>query len=544
MGMDIRVLDSLQKVFADEELPAGGTAGVTALRGERVNFQVACRSTQVARMLVAARAQLPFSGEADLYDVGQAPVALPCYGQGDGQYLSTKPGLYPDPLFPHKGELRVLSGQWRCLWVSFVVPDDAPAGKSAVTVRLTAGEEQIEVSFPVEVVGAALPPQTLVHTEWFHADCLATWYGVEPLSEEHWTILGKYMKNAAAYGINLLLTPVFTPPLDTAVGGERPTVQLVDVTVRGREVRFGFDKLDRYMEMAEASGIQYFEISHLFTQWGATAAPKILADVDGEVKQIFGWDTDAASAEYTGFLKAFLEALQAHLRANDRLSRCYFHVSDEPSMDALESYGRAAAVVDEALGGECPVIDALSDYAFYEKGLVKHPIPANNHVDTFLDHGVEHLWTYYCCGQGGDVSNRFMAMPSARNRILGAQLFKYHIEGFLQWGYNFWYSMLSKRPIDPYAETGAEDAFPAGDAFLVYPGPDGEPVPSIRQLVFHEGLQDLRALQLLEQKLPHEAIVALLEQDGAVKFKEYPRTSQAVLAMRERVNRKIQELWG
>lgn len=168
----------------------------------------------------------------------------------------------------------MLSGQWRCLWVSFVVPDDAPAGKSAVTVRLTAGEEQIEVSFPVEVVGAALPPQTLVHTEWFHADCLATWYGVEPLSEEHWTILGKYMKNAAAYGINLLLTPVFTPPLDTAVGGERPTVQLVDVTVRGREVRFGFDKLDRYMEMAEASGIQYFEISHLFTQWGPRRRPK------------------------------------------------------------------------------------------------------------------------------------------------------------------------------------------------------------------------------------------------------------------------------
>ena len=75
-------------------------------------------------------------------------------------------------------------------------------------------------------------------------------------------------------------------------------------------------------------------------------------------------------------------------------------------------------------------------------------------MDTFLDHGVEHLWTYYCCGQGEDVSNRFMAMPSARNRIRGAQLFKYHIEGFLQWGYNFWYSMLSKRPIDPYAETG------------------------------------------------------------------------------------------
>lgn len=86
------------------------------------------------------------------------------------------------------------------------------------------------------------------------------------------------------------------PPLDTAVGGERPTVQLVDVTVRGREVRFGFDKLDRYMEMAEASGIQYFEISHLFTQWGATGGRPKFGRRDGEVKQIFGWDTDAASA--------------------------------------------------------------------------------------------------------------------------------------------------------------------------------------------------------------------------------------------------------
>lgn len=54
-------------------------------------------------MLVAARAQLPFSGEADLYDVGQAPVALPCYGQGDGQYLSTKRGCTPIRFFRTRG---------------------------------------------------------------------------------------------------------------------------------------------------------------------------------------------------------------------------------------------------------------------------------------------------------------------------------------------------------------------------------------------------------------------------------------------------------
>lgn len=75
-------------------------------------------------------------------------------------------------------------------------------------------------------------------------------------------------------GINLLLTPVFTPPLDTAVGGERPTVQLVDVTVRGREVRSALTSWIATWKWRKPPASQYFEISHLFTQWGATAAPK------------------------------------------------------------------------------------------------------------------------------------------------------------------------------------------------------------------------------------------------------------------------------
>ena len=41
----------------------------------------------------------------------------------------------------------------------------------------------------------------------------------------------------------MLLTPVFTPPLDTAVGGERRTVQLVDVKAEGNQYTFGFANL-------------------------------------------------------------------------------------------------------------------------------------------------------------------------------------------------------------------------------------------------------------------------------------------------------------
>jgi len=131
-------------------------------------------------------------------------------------------------------------------------------------------------------------------------------------------------------------------------------------------------------------------------------------------------------------------------------------------------------------------------------------------------------------------------MPSARNRILGLQLYKYNIKGFLQWGYNFWYSQYSRYPINPFCVTDAGYAFPSGDAFIVYPSEEG-PLESIRLEVFFEALQDLRALQLLETLLGREAIMNLLEDglDTPITFSEYPTDARWLLEMREEINLKI-----
>ncbi|MGV2686169.1 hypothetical protein GNF82_17810, partial [Clostridium perfringens] len=145
------------------------------------------------------------------------------------------------------------------------------------------GESLGEEVFTLEVIPAILPDQTLIHTEWFHADCLANYYEVEIFSERHWTLMGQFMRTAAQHGINMILTPLFTPPLDTEVGGERPTVQLVDVVVnKDGTYAFGFDNLDRWADLCESNGIQYLEFSHLFTEWGAGHAPKIMANVKGK----------------------------------------------------------------------------------------------------------------------------------------------------------------------------------------------------------------------------------------------------------------------
>ena len=132
-------------------------------------------------------------------------------------------------------------------------------------------------------------------------------------------------------------------------------------------------------------------------------------------------------------------------------------------------------------------------------------------------------------------------MPSYRNRVIACQFYKYRIDGFLQWGYNFWYSGNSRESIQPFADTCAHDSFPGGDAFLVYPGEDGVPIPSLRQMVFFEALQDLRAFQLLESFTSYEEVLELIECgcDEKITFHSYPRDAGWLLAVRERINRKI-----
>ncbi|MBM7568905.1 DUF4091 domain-containing protein [Paenibacillus sacheonensis] len=544
--LELRCISSLAKVFADEELTERAYRQASALANETASFQVAYRSNRLLKgMRVSAESDI--DAEITLRSVGLVPSEMPVYADHDEHVLRTSPGLYPDPLLePSAAEgWTALPGQWRSVWVT-VEPGEAPApGRFGIRIRFETanGEHLGEERFELDLLPMSLPEQQLIHTEWFHTDCLATYYRVDVFSEAHWSLIESYARTAAKHGINMLLTPLFTPPLDTQVGGERPTVQLVDVhRIGDGAYRFGFDRLSRWVELCRRQGIAYFEFSHLFTQWGAQHAPKIMAVVeDGTTKRIFGWETDAGGEEYRAFIGQFLPELTGWIKANG-LERCsYFHISDEPSIDHLDSYASASGMVEELLQG-FPVIDALSDYAFYEKGLVKNPIPASDHIEPFLAHGVEPLWTYYCCGQYKQVANRFFSMPSARNRILGIQLYKFNLTGFLQWGYNFWYSQHSRSEIDPYRVTDAVHAFPSGDAFLVYPG-DGKPVESIRLEVLREALQDLRALRLLEERYGRDFVLSGLEEglDRPISFSCYPRDAEWLLAKREWVNAKLQE---
>lgn len=426
-------------------------------------------------------------------------------------------------------------------------PADAQlAGDFPLTLRLRdaqSGEALAEATLTLHLVPAALPPQTLLHTEWLHTDCLADYYRLAVFSPDYWRAVRNFVRCAVQAGVNMLLTPLFTPPLDTAVGGERTTVQLVRVSRSAQGYDFDFSLLAQWIALAQEEGIEHFEIAPLFTQWGAAHAPKIVVEEQGEARPLFGWHTDAQGEAYQRFLQALLPALTAWFRERGLERQVWFHVSDEPTLDNLAAYQRASAALRPLLDG-FRTFDALSDFAFYQRGLVEIPVAATDHIEPFIEHRVPGLWAYYCCVQKTEVANRFFAQPSARNRILGVQLYLYRIAGFLHWGFNFYNSAHSRERINPYAVTDSGHAFPSGDPFVVYPGEDLQPLESLRLRVLHQGLQDMRALQLLESLTDRATVEALIERELGMRitFKRYPHQAGPLLRLREAVNRRIEAL--
>ena len=520
MSLNVKVLSHLAKVFPDK-IFGEETKIIEGAKNQELAFQLALSGEGEYEIAIISTIQ-----NITIHKVGYIPSKLPIYeGVEDDNYLTYKPGLFPDVLLPFDGKIVLEEGKNESLW--FCLPkEDKPIGAHPINVAVMQdGKIVAEASLEASIHPMILPELDINFTQWFHCDCIASVHGVEIYSEAHWALIEKYMRLASEHGMNTILTPVLTPPLDTEVGGERPTVQLVDIELVDGEYRFGFDRLIRYANMARDCGIKTLEISHMFTQWGARFAPKVIATVDGEKKRIFGWDTNATDPEYVRFIRAFVPQIIDTLTGiGFKKENLLFHISDEPGLVDIENYRLAHDVLIPLVEG-CGRIDALSNLEFYKNGLVKTPVVAINAIEPFMAEGATDLWGYYCCAQSREVSNRFFDMPSSRNRIIGTQIYKYGLKGFLQWGYNFYYSRFSKRTdLSPFEVSDADGAFPSGDAFSVYPYGD-DALPSIRQKVFSYALDDYRLLKLVERKLgvlnTHRIINAAAEME--ITMKQYPR---------------------
>lgn len=546
--LKFKAISSMEKCFYDDDFDKfPELSEISMLRNEKLSFQLAYRETAQLNKRFAV---LKIDGALKDFISVKQTVCVPSVkpveklnDNYDDNYLRTTPGLYPDLIkaLGYAGKVVVSVENLRTLWIDIELPENFSGGKYTTVFTLFNGEEAIaETKITINVIENCLPESFIPHTEWFYTDCLANYYNVEIFSDEHWRIIENFIKTAYDNGINTILTPVITPALDTYVGGERPTTQLVGITLEKGEYTFDFALVDRWIEMCRRIGIKYYEIPHFYTQWGANHAPKVVANVDGVEKRIFGWDTDSLSEEYTGFLDAFIPALIGHFKQKGLDKQMIFHVSDEPNLKQFDHYSKTANNVKKHLDGYT-MIDAVSHVEVFERKILDTPVVIASNIHEFVEAGADKAWVYYCCVPTKGTTNRFMAMPGARTRILGVQMYKFNIKGFLHWGYNFYNCQYSYNTVNPYLDTTGDYFAPSGDCFLVYPGEKGIPEESIRLKLMRDAFQDIRALTLCEQLYGREYVLKLID-DGLEKpltFTEYPKDAEYILNLREKVNSAI-----
>lgn len=551
--MRTKIISSLDKCFIDGNISAfKEIRSIRLFKNETVSFQLAYYMENTTPNWVnfcKVETETDIGAEIKLRTVESVPNLVPVSQWGtedeflaDG-YLSTKAGLYPDVLYPltHNGKAPVIGGQLHSVWVDIEPSESIKAGNYTLTLKIITdgGEVLSENTVSLQVINALLPEQETKVTQWFYTDCLADYYDVEVFSDKHFEICERFIKTAVKNGINMILMPVFTPPLDTAVGGERSTTQLVGVNKKGDGYTFDFALAERWLDMCERLGVKYIEVSHLFTQWGAYHAPKIMATVDGEYKKIFGWETDANSEKYTEFLNLFLKEFTSLLKKRGLEGRVYFHISDEPNDTHLEQYKKSRASVIDAIK-DFKQFDAMSHVEYFKEGLCQVPVPTNIAIYDFLKEEIGERWVYYCCSPFLKTSNRFMSMHSARTRCLGIQMYKYGIEGFLHWGYNYYNNQYSDDNINPFLNACCGYWSSGGDGMSVYPGLKGQPLESLRLLVFKQGIDDIRALKFCEKYYSKDYIIEELEKIcGEIDFKKCINNTETMLLVREKINELV-----
>ncbi len=519
---------SLKRVFPSTQASERGMVEITAARGERVSLQACVRNPSSRDMRASLSVEAPDEPRVQVRRVGFVPMAHH-NTDDDPEYdgIGHIPGLVPDPLYP---ESTAVLGPYEsaAFWVTIDVPGDVSPGTREISLRFSVNDEPAAELFArLDVKPMVVEPlKGFPVAHWFYADALCDWYKLDPYEEALWPIIESYMRDNVDHFGTCQYVPLFTPPTD---GVKRPH-QLLKVTSPSAGVyAFDFGDVRRWVKLADSLGAQYFEWTHLFTQWGVKHAIRVYRDNLDPDSLLWSPETPATSDTYRAFLSQFLPRFKLFLEGEGLMERSIFHVSDEPHGDEhLENYRAARAMLAE-LAPWMNVADALSDIRYGREHVTDMPIASIGHAKEFVDEGIP-SYAYFCCGPRGKYLNRLMDTPLPKIRMAGWLLHRLKALGFLHWGYNYWYKRQTQQMIDPFTEQSGA-AWPGwayGDPFVVYPGPDG-PIDSLRWEVWAESLRDLALLRSAGIDPDDEMLSDIRD------YNDFPKTEEWIAQKRARI---------
>ncbi|OJW08501.1 MAG: hypothetical protein BGO49_12470 [Planctomycetales bacterium 71-10] len=534
---------SLRRVYPTSPPREAPALEMLAARNERLSLQACFRNLETNSAIVRCDVSAPEGWGVRVRRVGFVPMQhLDTYTPKEElEGIGFIPGLCPDPLYDDP-RAHVGPESNGVFWVSLVVPEGATPGVHEVRVKLTLENrygytdftrpEPSAIEMPVRVDVRPLvlkPRQDFPVTNWISADSIWEWYRIKPCSEEFWRLAEAYIRDLVSHGVDVIYTPMLNTRHEILV---RPA-QLLKVKRTGPDrYEFDFGDVRRWVRIAKEAGANHLEWPHFFTPAPTSARhPQRIFERDDEAIGPMLWapEIPATGDVYRAFLSQFLPAFKAFLEEEGVLDRSLFHCADEPDGDVqMADYRKARAMLAE-MAPWMKVMDAMSDPRFATERLSDMPVPSIVTAPAFTQADCP-AWAYFCCGPRDRYLQRLLDTPLSKIRMAGWLFYKLGAKGFLHWGYNYWFVFCTSKIGDPFADAsvGAWPGMPYGDAFVVYPGPDG-PLDSIRWEVFAESLQDYALLQSAGVK-PDDPLLA-----GIKDYADFPKSADWLAKARREI---------
>lgn len=485
-------VDPLEKIFPETVIPVESFKEIDVAKGETAAVQLVLRSFQ-------------HTGEVKLHiEVPGLPDAVVSHGavgyvRAERPYtdpavdrLHSASGFYPDPIIDDQ-PVRLQAGVTQAYYLSVFIPREAKAGTYPINISVHVGNETIQKSLPVHVHNVALGKQKLWITNWytFEPKTLALMNNgqeVEPYGDLYWKLMEVMAKKMADYGQNVIMAY----PLEMATYKKE-----------GDRFNIDFSRFDRSVEIFEKAGVlgrlEGGHIGRRESDW--TSQFIVNVPEPGPDSTVF-LQLSIEDPKAKLFYSQFFKELMAHLEEKGWSDIYYQYLTDEPVEENRQSYIAIAQYMKSVATGiriaeAChspeladildlwvPQIDFLNkDFDFYQN----------------RKKAGDEVWFYTCLAPKGNYANRFIDLPLIKTRIMHWINYKYHIDGYLHWGFNWWNDVPFVDTTDTNDAVG--NFLPPGDAWIVYPGYH-KLYSSIRLEAMRDGINDNTLLRMLEAKNP------------------------------------------
>ena len=522
----IGVATSLDKIFLDEPY-SGEFAGVLRIalaRNEAESAQAVIVSAgkaltgvrvELAGDLIAETAgatALPASA-VKLNRVGYVDTAF-----GDRPYSSPKLGWWPDPLLP-PAAFNVRAGELQPVWITVTTTAQTKPGVYNGTLHVKVdGRVIATLPLKVEVYDFTLPerPQFRSFALGSGAETVSAYYGGDRD--------GKIMEGFAVEACKRHLAPV---NVLNGWGWKTPK------SPNKPDGQYDFSQVDRWLDVLKPAGLSSFPMA---------AAPRFRKFGGGDY-------TDDFKRE----LGAYLHAYAAHLRQKGMAGGALFYnvdeASNDPKLREWDVCKELYTVVKQA-APDVPVVQCLNDFKGVE-ALAGHADIWDLYFGQFDQAGGPQRKKagdgimLSVCVWPSEHPNLFIEYPALDARIMpwichrvGATGAEYW-ELFAGWSENAGNQNWWKGGAGDGARTAWKLQKPHGDGLLMYPGPDGQALSSIRLEAYRDGVDDFGYLDLLSEKSKTDSQAAALLKEaheslvsGVTSFDPDPRK---LLNLRQRI---------